>query len=138
MERSANERLNREGFAAWNSGDWDEALARLHPEIEWHIAFRLPDLPPDMTVARGHDQVRQVWDAFGSAWEELRVDIEEVLHDVGDTVVTRARFRGRGAGSGIEVDRTLFYVAEVRDDKLWRLRPFDSLGEARRAAGIDA
>lgn len=133
-----NERLPREGFGAWNSGDWDEALARLHPGIEWHIAFRPPDLPPDMAVARGHDQVRRVWDAFGSAWEAVRVDIEEVLHDAGDTLLARARFRGRGAGSGIEVDRELFYVAEIRDDMLLRLRPFDSLPEARRAVGIEA
>ncbi|HSJ18349.1 MAG TPA: nuclear transport factor 2 family protein [Solirubrobacterales bacterium] len=135
---SANEQLTREGFGAWSSGDWDEAIARLHPEIEWHIAFRLPDLPPDMTVARGHDEVRHVWDAFGSAWQEIRVDIEEVLDDAENTVVSRARFKGRGASSGIEVDRTLFYVAEIRDEKLWRLRPFDSLPEARRAAGLDS
>jgi ketosteroid isomerase-like protein len=135
---SENERLNREGFDAWNRGDWDEAAARLHPEVEWQIAFRLPDLPPKMTVARGHDEVRQVWDAFASAWDEIRVEIEDVLHDVGDTLVTRARFQGRGASSGIEVDRTVFYVAQIRDEKLWRLRPFDTLPEAERAAGLDA
>lgn len=134
---SANERLTRKGFGAWNRGSWDEALALLDPEIEWHIAFRLPDLPPEMSVARGHEQVRQVWEAWRTAWEEIIVDIEDVLHDAGDTLIARARFRGRGAISGIELDRTVFYVAEVRVGRLRRLRPFDQLTDARGAAGLE-
>jgi hypothetical protein len=49
-------------------------------------------------------------------------------------VVIRARFVGRGSGSGIEVDRTLFYVFEIAAGKLRRLRPFDTEAQALAAA----
>ena len=133
---SANEDTIRRGFGAWSRGSIDETLSTMDPEIEWHVTFRLPDLPPDLTVVRGHDQVRELWVAFRSAWEEITIEIEEVVHDADDTVVARARFQGRGAGSGIEVDRTLFYVLDLRDGLLFRIRPFDDLDEARRAAGL--
>ena len=48
----------RVGFDAWSRGSLDESLAVMDPAIEWHIAFRLPDLPPDLRVVRGHDEVR--------------------------------------------------------------------------------
>ena len=51
--------------------------------------------------------------------------------------MARVRFRGRGAESGVEVDRTLYYVLELRDGLLTRIRPFDELGAAREAAGLE-
>jgi ketosteroid isomerase-like protein len=135
---SANEELVRRGFGAFSRGELDESLSTMAPDVEWHIAFRLPDLPPGMTIVRGHDQVRQLWAAFRSAWQQITVEIEEMLHDADDILIGRVRFVGRGAGSGIEVDRTLFYVLDLRDELLARIRPFDDLDEARRAAGLDA
>jgi ketosteroid isomerase-like protein len=88
----------------------------------------------DKTVYHGRDEVRQVWAAFRSAWDELTLSLEEVVDARDDLVVIRARFAGRGSGSGIEVDRTLFYVFEIAAGKLKRLRPFDSEAQALAAA----
>jgi ketosteroid isomerase-like protein len=133
---SANERLSRQGLETFSRGELDETLATLHPEVEWHIAFRLPDLPPDMRVARGHDEVKELWRAFRSVWDELTVEVEEILYDVDDMLMARVRFRGRGSGSGVEVDRALFYVLHIGDGLLLRIQPFDTLEEAERAAGL--
>jgi hypothetical protein len=54
-----------------------------------------------------------------------------------DLVVVRARFVGRGSGSGVEVDRRLFYVFEIVAGKLKRLRPFDTEADALAAAGLE-
>ncbi len=126
----------RRGLEAFSRGALEDSLATLDPDVEWHISFRLPDLPPDLKVVRGHEQVREVWDAFRGGWERLTVDLEEILHDEGDVVLLRARFHGLGASSGIEVDRTLYYVLRVSDGLLTLIRPFDDHDEARRAAGL--
>jgi ketosteroid isomerase-like protein len=134
---SENLEVSRRGFEAFSLGDLDACLALMDPEIEWHLAFQLPDLPPDRKVFHGYDEVRELLDAFRSVWDELCVDLEEVLHDADDTLIERVRFQGRGAGSGVEVDRIVFYVQELRDGKLLRQRPFDAETEAFAAAGVE-
>ena len=126
--------LIHRGFDAFSRGDFDAGVADLDPDVEWHLAFRLPDLPLDKTVYHGRDEVRRVWAAFRSAWDELTLSLEEVVDARGDVVVIHARFVGRGSGSGIEVDRTIFYVFEIAGGKLKRLRPFDTESQALAAA----
>jgi ketosteroid isomerase-like protein len=70
----------------------------LHPDVKWHLAFRLPDLPLDKTVYHGRDEVRRVWAAFRSASDQLSLTLEEVVDARDDVVVIRARFVGRGSG----------------------------------------
>jgi ketosteroid isomerase-like protein len=135
---SENSEVARRGFEAWSRGDWKAVLADMDPEIEWHVSFRLPDLPPEKTVYRGHEELQQLWNAFTEVWDTLRVDVEELLHDADDQVILRCRFVGLGESSGIEVDRRIYYLLVIRDLKLTNIRPFDSEAEARRAAGIDA
>ena len=126
--------LIRRGLDAFSRGDFGVAVEDMQPDVEWHLAFRLPDLPLDKTIFRGSDEVRWLWGAFRSAWEQLTVSLEEVVDAREDVVVVRARFVGQGSGSRIEVDRTLFYVFEIAAGKLKRLRPFDSEAEALAAA----
>jgi ketosteroid isomerase-like protein len=85
------------------------------------------------TVYGGPDEVMRVWAAFRSVWDELSVTLEEVVEAHQEVVVVRARFVGRGSASGVEVDRTLFYVFEIAAGKLKRLRPFDTEAEALAA-----
>lgn len=133
---SSNADLARSAFEAWSRGDIEGTLATMDPGVEWHLAFQLPDLPPDKTVYRGHDEVRELWNGFRAVWNELTLSLEEVLHDEDDVLLIRARFHGRGSGSGVEVERVLYYVLEIVDSELVRIRPFDELADARSAAGM--
>ena len=128
--------LMREGLAAFSRGDFDGTLALIDPDVEWHAAFLLPDLPPGKTVYRGHDEVRNLWEAFTSAFEEMTVEMGDPVHASEEVVVARVRFRGRGAGSGVEVDRVLYYVQRQRDERLVYCRAFDTEREALEAAGV--
>ena len=130
--------LTHRGFEAFSRGDFDASVADMHPEIEWHVAFRLPDLPFDKPIYRGPAEVKELWTAFSSVWAELTATVEEVIEARNDLVVARVRFVGTGGGSGIEVDRTLFYVADIVGGRLRRLRPFDTEAEALAAAGIES
>ena len=96
---SENVAVALRGFAAFSRGEIDESLDSIHPEIEWHLTFLMPDMPAGKTIYRGRDEVRTVWNAFRSVWEELTIDIEEVLWEGPDVVVAKARFSGRGEGS---------------------------------------
>lgn len=125
------------GFEAFSRGDWEACLAEVHPEIEWHVAFRLPDLPPGKEIWFGHDEVKELFEAFKAVWDELTVEVEEILYDADDLLISRVRFRGRGGGSGIEVDRRLFYLQQIREGKLLRQIPFESGEAAFAAAGLD-
>ena len=127
----------RRGFAAFSRGDWDGLFVDVDPEIEWHLTFQLPDLPPGKTVYRGYDELRMLFDNLADFWDELQLELVDVLHDEKDLLIVKARFRGRGGEAGIEVDRVLYYVQELRDAKLLRQRPFDMEEEAFVAAGVD-
>jgi ketosteroid isomerase-like protein len=133
---SDNVALIRRGLDAFSRGAFDESMADIHEDIEWYVAFRLPDLPADKDVYRGHDEVRELWSAFSGGWESLTATLEDVVAERDDLVIVRVHWVGRGEASGVEVDRTIFYVFEIADGKLLRLRPFDDEAEALQAAGL--
>jgi ketosteroid isomerase-like protein len=132
-----NVQLLRNGLEAFSRGDLDASLETMHPEIEWHVAFRLPDLPLPKEVYRGREEVKALWIQFRSAWDEMTVSVEEILHVDEERVIARARFLGRGAGSGIEIDRVVFYAFRIRDDQLVYCRALDDEASARADLGLD-
>jgi ketosteroid isomerase-like protein len=131
-----NIQLLRDGLDAFSRGDLRGSLDNIDPDIEWHVAFRVPDLPLPKDVYRGRDEVEILWTQFRSAWEEMTGRIEEILYVDDERVVARARFRGRGAVSGVEVDRIVFYAFRIRDEKLAYCRGFDDEASARADLGL--
>lgn len=135
-DRERNLERLQQGLGAFSRGAFGEAMAYMHPEIEWHLTFRLPDLPPAKDVYRGPDEIRELWAAFASVWEELTIELEEILYADDERILARARFRGRGAGSGVEVDRMVFYAFRMREGQLAYSRAFDDEASARRELGL--
>jgi ketosteroid isomerase-like protein len=132
-----NRELVERGFALFSTGDLSAAIATVHPRIEWHLTFHLPDLPAGKDIYRGHAEVLTVWEAFKSVWDELVIDIEELLHADEQRLVFRARFKARGAASGIEIDRVVFYAARIEDEMLSYLRAHDDERSARADLGLE-
>ena len=134
---SENLEVARRGFDAFSRRDFDATLAEIHPEIEWHVAFRLPDLPLDKDVYRGHAEVRELWGALMEVWDSLTIDIADVVEDSDDILVVKAHFTGRSTRHGVDIERVLFYVMEIEEGLLRRVRPFETEDDARRAAAVD-
>ena len=86
-------------------------------------------------MVRGHEEVLALWEQFRSVWTRLVFQPEEIIEDDGELVIARIHVEATAAESGIGVDRTIHYLMQVRDDLLARIVPFDSLAEARAAAG---
>ena len=133
----SNAELVREGFGAFSEGRFEDSLEALHPDIEWHVAFRLPDLPSASGVIHGRAAVLELWGHFSSVWDRLVFDPEETLYDQGDTMIVRTHVQATGGGSGVELDQTLYYALTIRDGLLSRIVPNFSLEEAAKEAGID-
>jgi ketosteroid isomerase-like protein len=132
---TGNLEIARHALETWSRGDVEAALATVHPDVEWHLSFDLPDVPPGKNVFRGREEVGELWRAFRAVWQEITLEIERVVFDEGPMLVVQGHFSGRGAGSGAAVDRRLFYVMEIRNRLLVRMRSFDSEEEALAAAG---
>jgi ketosteroid isomerase-like protein len=137
-EAGPNEDVIRTGLRAFSEGRFEDSAGTLHPDVEWHIAFQLPDLPPDRRVVRGREAVLDLWRQFTGVFDEMVFEPEEILHDVGGTVITRVHVRGVGGESGIVVDQTLFYVMTIGDEGLLeRIVPYETLADAAEAAGVE-
>jgi len=72
----------------------------------------------------------EAWDTFVGEAEEVESAPAE------DRAFVALRFRGRGKGSGIEIEDRLFWVAEVRGGRLYRISEYSDRAEALEAAGL--
>jgi ketosteroid isomerase-like protein len=108
-------------------GDRAEAEAIFDP----HVVLS----PIDEGPSHGPDEMRNDWERWSSAFEELRVTFEEII-DAGDQVVVVAHHKGRGRGSGINVDARFYEVYTLREGKVSRIDEYTERGEALEAAGL--
>jgi ketosteroid isomerase-like protein len=83
----------------------------------------------------GLDAIRDNIEHWETAWEELEVTAEEFI-DAGDHVLVTLHHRGRGRGSGIEVDARFYELYSVSDGKVVRVDEFSERDKALEAAGL--
>lgn len=107
----------RGGYDDFNAGNIEGVIARLDPDVEWTEpgggnapsgTFSGPDSVRDDVFAKVPEQ----FESFSCTVEDAR--------DEGDTIVVRARFKGRSK-SGVQLDTEAEHVWEVRDGKITRL-----------------
>jgi uncharacterized protein len=108
-------------------GDRAEAEAIFHPDVVMTSVFEAP--------FHGWHAMRDDIERWASVWENLTVTIEEII-DAGEQVVLVAHHRGRGRGSGVEVDTRFYEVYTLRDGKVVRVDEFSERGNALQAAGL--
>ena len=92
--------------------------------------------PNEEGPSYGLDAIRDNFERWASAWEELQVTAEDFL-DAGDRVLVTEHHQGRGRGSGIEVDARFYYVYTLRDGKVLRADQYAERAEAFEAAGLE-
>ena len=118
----------RNAIAAWNRGDLDTALAAYAPEIEFRLAGVFPGFE---TAYYGHDGVRSFWRRFREDWEEIFIDIEEII-DRGEHVIVLFRFGAKGR-DGIEVQRPFAQCYTMRGGQAVRVENFAGWDQALEA-----
>jgi uncharacterized protein len=124
-----NVELVRRMYDAYLNGDAQGALAYYHPEVEVDFSVRV-----DTGKGRGRDALSRVVVSWVGAWDEYAEQIDEIL-DLGDTVCVVATQRGRGKGSGVELENQFAGLYEIRDGRITRITMFMDRGSALEAAG---
>jgi ketosteroid isomerase-like protein len=124
-----NVEIARRAFAyeIYGVGDRAEAEALFDPEVVIN--------PTEEGPSCGLDAIRDNIEHWKDAWEELEVTTEEFI-DAGGRVLVTAHHRGRGRGSGIEVDRRFYLVYSLRNGKVARADEYADRTEALEAAGL--
>jgi ketosteroid isomerase-like protein len=122
-----NVQVVRRLFDAYRRGDYADALACLASDVVYETGQEIP--------AVGPDAVREMWERWEAAWEEIDTVPEDFI-DAGEHVVVTVHYSARGRGSGIRHDDRLFDVYTLRDGTCVHKREFRERSEALRAAGL--
>jgi ketosteroid isomerase-like protein len=123
----------REAVEAFNRGDLDAAVARMHPDIEWETLAAFPDA----ATYCGRGEVLEFWQTWQDAFRGFRLHLEG-CEPVGENhVLAIFRVSGEGAGSGVGVESpAVFQLGEVRDGQIIWVGMFSTGDEAREAAKL--
>src|ERR1043166_4689173 len=102
-----------------------------------------PDVPLDMSrrvfnpaTYDGHEGLRQLGREVSAVWEEFTITPERVV-SAGDHVVVVETRRGRGRGSGLEVEQRACAVWTLRDGKVVKMQTDMDMDEALKAVGLE-
>jgi uncharacterized protein len=127
---SPNIRQLRQGYEAFNRGDFDAVLRNFSADFE---AFDREEIP-DPQRYEGLEGARQAFASVIEMFDEYEVEPVEFIEGDGHILVV-AHQRGRGAASGAVVEGEIVHVWTVRDGKTVGLRAFSSKEEALRHLG---
>jgi len=84
---------------------------------------------------RGHEGVKRWWADLEEAFEDFRVELDDVEEIDPERVLTAQRFVGRFRTTGIHFDGAWASVFNIRDGRVVRAEGFVSKRRALRALG---
>ena len=116
--------------AIWARGEIDAAMELLADDIVW-VTPQNPEGP----VRRGRAQVEQFFREFLESFETVEAKYEFFAAG-SDRIVVSGHCRGRGRGSGVEVETPLGQIWEIRDGLGARMEWYATGERALEAAGI--
>jgi ketosteroid isomerase-like protein len=124
-----NVEVVRRFVAAYLRGDIDEALTYFDPDVVYKRV--------EEAAVQGLVEMRASWERWEADWEDLETIPEDFI-DAGDRVLVAVLFRGRGRGSGIEIEGRFYEVLTLQGGKVIRWEEFDERSAAIEAAGLPA
>lgn len=113
--------------------DFDLFAGMLHPDVEFQTNW--PGLGP---AVHGVEGARRWVELFQEPWESVRFDVREVVEVDEETVFVAAHVRGRGKGSGVDVEMDIFDVLTYRDGLLVLRRTWPDRAPAVAALGSNS
>jgi ketosteroid isomerase-like protein len=120
----------RRTYEAFDRGDFAAIANRLHPDFE----LALPALYLDSSPYRGLEGAATAWARWTEDFEDFRWEPSDFV-EARNRVVVSIRERGRGRGSGVQIDHLRHHVLTVEEGRVTRLQIFFERGEALDAAG---
>ena len=127
-----NVEVVRRLFEAHARNDLDAIRELYHPSIEWKD---VSGLWGDWGTRRGRDGVREGFASWFKAFEDVTFTAEDYL-DAGEHVVVATRIRGRGRGSGLEVDQPITLLWAVNGGQVTHVCGYRDRNDALEAVGL--
>jgi ketosteroid isomerase-like protein len=118
-------------YDAINRRDIDAHLAVMDDDVEGVPRAGLME-----GTFRGHDGIRRWWENLLGVFPDFAIEVVEVRDLGGDLTIAALHVRGRGAGSDIPSDDTVWSVARMRRGKCVWWANFDTQAEALAAVGL--
>ena len=122
-----NVEIVQRAFASYMNGDVATAVAHHADDVVFN--------PAEEPLMQGRDAVLAYIERWEEPWEDLETEAEEFI-DAGNRVVVTIHYKGRGKGSGIEIDARSHQVHTMRDGKLVRMDEYLDRDKALEAAGL--
>ena len=128
LRRVVATRLLSVGLAAVSRGDYGSVVAFLAPEIELYFFPDEPESRPGGfdAVHYGPEGYFKALERWTEPFSEHRWDLREFVDPGGNRIGARTELVGRGAGSGVEVRLTVFYVWQFERGRIRRQSVFAS------------
>jgi uncharacterized protein len=120
----------REVIDAINRGDVDAFLAHTRADFEWEVL----EASPLAGSYRGRDEVRAYVEEWLSTFDEVRLNIEELV-ELDEQVLVVIRGSVRGKASGVEVRNHFSQLWTMSGGTPAAMREYPSREEALAAAG---
>jgi ketosteroid isomerase-like protein len=127
-----NVELVRAMNEAFDEGDIEGALAKLHPEVEWHGTEGGLD---EGKVFRGHREVIAGFVEALEAWDRQSLEATQYF-DAGDRVVVFFHEVARGRESGAVVETDTGVIFTVKEGLVVRVDPYMDQDQALKMAGL--
>jgi len=115
-QHERNERLLRDGVEAFNQGDYATLVAMFDPGIECHVASGLGN-PGTWFGIDGFERMTGAW---GEAFASQQSSVVSLNFPDEHHVIAEIHQRAVGAGSGVPVEMTNYYLLEIRDERAVR------------------
>jgi ketosteroid isomerase-like protein len=125
-----NLQLAQAGFDAYFRGDLPGMLELVAPDV---VVTQFPD-QVDVQTFHGHEGLLRAMAEWIGTWDDYSFEVVG-MRDFDDHVLVSAVQRGRGKGSGIQVEADVYFLFTVRANKLARWQMFQSEQQALDAAG---
>src|SRR5215207_5917508 len=125
-----NVELVRRWFDGLRRGDLQPELC--HPDL----LIRNWDEAPIRGPYHGHPGLQQWWREFVDAFEDVRLELKEVVDVDEERVVTTQHVVGRFRRTGILVDGPFASIITIRDGRILSAIGYESPGKARKAVGL--
>jgi uncharacterized protein len=119
-------------YRHWGQGDWTPRFEFYADDFEWGWSSEFPGIDG---VYRDTETPNSRLRSWLSPWDHWYCEAEEYIQQ-GDVVVVLARYRGRGKGSGVAIEREGAHVWKLRDGEAVRLEVFADRDRALRESGI--
>jgi len=89
-------------------------------------------------IYHGHEGMRRLWAEQHEVWEGFTLEIVEALELDPEHILTVTAVRGRGEGSGIDMEATGYMLWTIRDEAITSGKLFQTKEEALAAADAPA